>query len=129
MNGTLGDIDRVFSGAFTLTPSPVISRSLARFSGSCSILGTIFRHDALSAVRTCVVLAQPCLDTVGVEPMTAWQDGDLASNESLVHADGAVCLSRCFIQVFLCDFLLRQRGDSFGRGRTGSVGLVLLHEL
>jgi hypothetical protein len=64
-----------------------------------------------------------------MEPMTAGQASNLAADQSFVHADGTVGLSSALVQVFLCDGLLRQRGNGFCGGRTRGVGLVLLHEL
>jgi hypothetical protein len=125
----LADVDWIISGTFSLTPSSVVSRGLARFSRSRSILRSISGHDALSTVRTCVMLSQPGFDTIGMEPMTAGQVSDLTSNESFIHADGTVGLSGYFVQVFVCDGLLRQSGNGIGRGRTRGVGLILLHEL
>jgi hypothetical protein len=75
------------------------------------------------------MLSQPGFDTIGMEPMTAGQVSDLTSNESFIHADGTVGLSGYFVQVFVCDGLLRQSGNGIGRGRTRGVGLILLHEL
>ena len=75
------------------------------------------------------MLTQPGFDTIGMEPMAAGQASDLTSDESFVHADGAVGLSGCFVQVFVCDGLLRQSGNGIGRGGARGVGLILLHEL
>jgi hypothetical protein len=53
----------------------------------------------------------------------------LTSDGSLVHADRTVSLSGCFVQIFLGDGLLGQRGNGISRGRAWGVGLILLHEL
>lgn len=67
------------------------------------------------------MLGQPGFDTVGMEPVIAGQVGDLTADQGFVHTNGTVGLAGGFVQIFLCNGLLRQGSDSFGRGRAGGV--------
>ena len=86
-------------------------------------------HDTLPAMGARIVFFQPNADALLVEPVVAWQVGDIVTDLHVVHAHAAFCFSvRSHHR--LVDFLLGQGGDGgFGGGAGGGGAAALFHEL
>ena len=126
--------------ALTLTPPPrtLLPTTRKRPTGRVQrrLLGTprllpapLLGRDALPAMRTRVVLAQPRADAVAVEPMLARQHRHLVADVDAVHAHAALGLARV-VEHGLVDGDFRQRGDRGGRrGSRRGRAAVLVHQL
>lgn len=80
------------AGRMVLRTEGVVQWGLIRLAGVIGLL-LAFGHDALPAVRTRVVLREPGLDAIEMEPVAARQHRHVVTERNRVHADGAVGLA------------------------------------
>lgn len=79
-------------------------------------------------MRTGIVLAQPHLNTLSVEPVQAGQLGHLVAHPHGFHADGTLCLA-FGAQHALRDLDLGQRVDGTLRRRRRAIARIVLDQV
>lgn len=88
-----------------------------------------FLPNPLAAMRTCIMLAEPRLHTLFMEPVRAWQPRNLIVKLHLIHADTARRLA-VVAQHLLRHLNGRQVSQGLGGRGAGRVARrVLLHQL
>lgn len=125
---TAGDDHWIISGAFGIHPVIYVAISIictdgtARKGASCLLAWSV---DPSSAVGAGVVLIEPHLNAVEVEPVLARQHGYLSAQLYRVHAYGALCFT-FGPQHLPVNLLPRQGMDRTLRSRRWRIAVLIL---